>query len=299
MSKNWLWLIFCFFVFTPLFVNAQNFNEFLKILPIPGRVEGRGTHFEIKDSDYLHITLESEKEIEVVLESIPRMISLNLASSTETTTTLTLKGLEPNKKYFKYEDTHKNETEFFTDENGTYSWIEDLTRPHHIWIQEIKGTFFIPFDPSNPTSTNQCISPYGEWIPESRTCKLLRDLTESIEITTSTLILDCNGHTIIGSGSGYGIYFFATENVTIKNCIIKNFSDGIYSLGSFEISISSSTISDNYNGIVISFSSDRVTQKAEITNSNIIYNKGWGIFGGALSVEVKGNNISNNFQVLP
>jgi len=298
MSKNWLLLIFCFFVFTPLFVNAQNFNEFLKILPIPGRVEGRGTHFEIKDSDYLHITLESEKEIEVVLESIPRMISLNLASSTETTTTLTLKGLEPNKKYFKYEDTHKNETEIFTDENGNYSWQQDLTEPHHIWIQEIKGTFFIPFDPSNPTSTNQCISPYGEWIPESRTCKLLQDLTEGIEITTSTLILDCNGHTIIGSGSGYGIYSFATESVTIKNCIIKNFSDGIYSLGSFEISISSSTISDNYNGIVISFYSDRIIEKVEITNSNIINNKGWGIFGGALSVEVKGNNISNNFHGL-
>ena len=94
MKKIKIFLIFCLFILIPAFSGAQRQDEFLKIPPIPGRIEGKGNYFEIKDSDYLNITLESEKEIEVVLESIPKMISLNIASSTEATTTLTLKGLE-------------------------------------------------------------------------------------------------------------------------------------------------------------------------------------------------------------
>jgi parallel beta-helix repeat protein len=250
MSKIWLLLIFCFFIFTPLFVNAQNFNEFFKI-PIPGRIEGRGTHFEIKDSDYLNIILESEKEIEVVLESIPRMISLNIASSTEATTTLTIRGLDPNKKYFKYEDTHKNETEFFSDERGNYFWIQDLTKPHYIWIQEGSGTFFIPFDPLNSTSTKQCISPYGEWIPESRTCKLLQDLTENIEITTSTFVLDCDGHAIAGQGRDFGILIHNIKEVKVKNCSIKNFSTGVHISSSKNVFLEGNEISNNFYGIFL------------------------------------------------
>ena len=41
---------------------------------MPGRVEGTGTHFEITDSEYLNVTLESSEEIGLTLESVPQMV---------------------------------------------------------------------------------------------------------------------------------------------------------------------------------------------------------------------------------
>jgi parallel beta-helix repeat protein len=304
MKKIKIFLIFCFLISIPAFSRAQNFDEFLR-MQIPGMTEGKRTHFEIKDSDYLNITLESEKEIEVVLESIPRMISLNISSSTEATTTLTLKGLEPNKKYFKYEDTHKNETEFFADQNGSYSWQQDLTKPHHIWIQEIKGTIYI----SGPEN---CTSSIGFWDEITRTCTLTRDVTTSIEITTSSITLDCAGHSITGQGTGHGIYL--NENVsgvTIKNCTVTNFSYGIYLYFSSDNIIATNTGSSNewngiilwsssrniltnntVNGIALSFSSDNT-----IINNITKFNRNYGMYLYSSSNNTINNNVANNNNI--
>jgi len=156
-------------------------------LSIPGRVEGTGTYFEIKDSEHLNITLKSTEEIRVVLESAPRMISMDISSSTDfISTNLTISGLEPNKTYYKYQDSYKNEAVFMSDENGSYSWSQDTTQPHHIWTQETKGTTFIDKD-----------------------TVLDQDITGTVEITASNITLDCNGYSITGPASdyrGYGIY---------------------------------------------------------------------------------------------
>ena len=164
---------------------------------IPGRIEGTGTYFEIKDSQYLNIVLNSAEEVKVVLESIPRMISLDISSSADSTfTDLTIEGLEPNKTYFKYQDSYKNKAVFLSDENGSYSWNQDLTQSHHIWLQEEKGTIFLPKDCSD----------YGIWDETTSTCTLTQDLTQSVEITENNITLDCSNHTITGSGTGYGIF---------------------------------------------------------------------------------------------
>jgi parallel beta-helix repeat protein len=241
MGKSWIFLIFCFFILVPIFARAQDFDEFL-MPSIPGRVEGKGKYFQIKDSDYLNISLESSGEIEVVLESIPRMISLDISSSIDATTTLTIKGLEPNKTYFKYQDSYKEGAVFVSDENGTISWQQDLTEPHHIWIQEEKGTIFIPED---------CTSTLGTWDETTRICTLTQDVTTSIEITTSSIIFDCQNRNITSEGTGYGIYLENKRNVTIKNCYIKNFIVGILSTISSNLEISSTTIVDNEIGISI------------------------------------------------
>jgi parallel beta-helix repeat protein len=290
MDKTWSLLIFCFFIFTPLFVNAQNFNEFLKI-PIPGRIEGKGTHFEIKDSDYLNIILESEKEIEVFLESIPRMISLNIASSTEATTTLTIRGLDPNKKYFKYEDTHKSETEFFTDENGNYSWLQDLTSLHYIWIQEEKGTISL----SKP---EDCTLNLGTWDETTRTCTLSRDVTTSIEIATSSITLNCDNHQIIGNGTDHGILIRNVNGIKITKCTISKFAKGIYIYNSSEVEIFENKISENSEGIVIGTSASwpsYLTTKNKIFRNRIFRNSSYGIdIIGYYSTQTKENQIFEN-----
>ncbi|VVB80822.1 Right handed beta helix region [uncultured archaeon] len=49
-----------------------------------------------------------------------------------------------------------------------------------------------------------------------------------ITINASNIILDCSGYEITGNTTGYGITSTNFTNITIKNCIITNFSTGIY-----------------------------------------------------------------------
>lgn len=70
--------------------------------PMPGMVKGTGAHFEITDSQYLNVSLQSTEEITVSLESIPKIISINIGPLAATSTTLTLSGIEPNTSYYKY-----------------------------------------------------------------------------------------------------------------------------------------------------------------------------------------------------
>jgi len=60
MDRRWIFLFFLLFISIPVFVKAQIFNNSL-ISSIPGRVEGRGKAFEIKNSAYLNVTLERRK----------------------------------------------------------------------------------------------------------------------------------------------------------------------------------------------------------------------------------------------
>jgi streptogramin lyase len=56
--------------------------------------------------------------------------------------------------------------------------------------------------------------------------------TIPINISRSGVTFDCQGHSIIGNGSGNGVYInFGVKNSIIKNCVISNFSNGIYGSG--------------------------------------------------------------------
>ncbi|MBI4812041.1 hypothetical protein HY798_01120 [Candidatus Falkowbacteria bacterium] len=80
---------------------------------VPGTVGGTGSHFEITDSEYLNVSLQSTEEITVLLESAPKIISLHLKASTSTNSAiLAIKGLELNKTYHQFQDSYKNEAIF-------------------------------------------------------------------------------------------------------------------------------------------------------------------------------------------
>ena len=51
--------------------------------------------------------------------------------------------------------------------------------------------------------------------------------TGVIIINADDIVLDCNGATITGTGSGYGIWNNGHDNVTIKNCVVTNYYTGI------------------------------------------------------------------------
>ncbi len=251
---------------------------------IPGRIEGTGTYFKIDDSEYLNITLKSTEKIKVGLESIPKMISLDIEASPEeiNSTIFTIGGLESNKTYFKYQDSYRNEAVFVSNENGSYSWTQDLSQPHHIWIQEVGGTIFLPED----------CELYGVWEEATSTCTLNQDLTESMEITTNNITLDCNGYSITGGRTNYGIYLNNKTGVTIKNCTVSNFSYGIYLYNTdYSELLDNITNSHTADGIRLHNSSNNT-----VINNNCSLNNDAGIllWSSSESNTISNNNCSNN-----
>lgn len=206
---------------------------------IPGRMEGAGTYFEIKDSEYLNISLQSTEEITILLESVLKTISLHIEASTSTnSTTLTIGGLESNKTYYKFEDSYKNKAVFVSDNQGSYTWTQGLILPHHIWLQETEGTIFLPDDCNN----------YGVWNATTSTCTLNQNLTENVEITAN-ITLDCAGHSITGSGTGWGVYASYKTYLNVKNCKISNFSGGIYSYSGYYANLTGNELTSNWYGV--------------------------------------------------
>jgi parallel beta-helix repeat protein len=123
------------------------------------------------------------------------------------------------------------------------------------------------------------------------------DLTDCVMhglyIGANDITLDCNGHSIIGSfeASSTGIDMNYYNGITIKNCTIKHFATGVYGNGVVDISLLDNTIVYNNassggpeTGIHIENGNN-----ATISNNNLSYNAGEGLF-------FSGNNslISNN-----
>lgn len=207
--------------------------------PLKGTVEGVGTHFEVTDSDYLNVVLESTKPILLRLESIPKtvilLISLPPGETVESgeeafTTEITLGGFKSSTTYFMYEDGYASgPEEFVTDDNGSYTFTQDLTESHLIYIQPEPSTQIL----TDSSTGGDCASgsnPIGTWNSVSKTCTLVRDVPESIEIAADGITLEGAGHLVNGAGTGSGIFTYRS-NVTLRNLRIRNFSNGIHLYG--------------------------------------------------------------------
>ncbi|MBI5225457.1 hypothetical protein HY989_06320 [Candidatus Micrarchaeota archaeon] len=87
-------------------------------------------------------------------------------------------------------------------------------------------------------------------------------------ITASSIIFDCNGYTIRGNTSGYGINISNKNHITIKNCIIQNFSRGISAENSINLTLLNITILNATNfGIYIKNSLNDNVSSITIGNS--------------------------------
>ncbi len=72
---------------------------------MPGRLKAEGTLFELNDSDYLNITLQSSEPVRLVLESVPEMVTMYISSASGVASTIiTIGGFLPLATYHKYED---------------------------------------------------------------------------------------------------------------------------------------------------------------------------------------------------
>ncbi|MFC1690715.1 right-handed parallel beta-helix repeat-containing protein [Nanoarchaeota archaeon] len=86
------------------------------------------------------------------------------------------------------------------------------------------------------------------------------------------IIIDCNNKIINGSGNYNGIHIGAHNGVTVKNCIIRNFTKGIYSVGSNN-TMKYNNIQTNEYGI------EHQTSSNSIISYNTIDTLHYGIYG--------------------
>src|SRR6266496_5242186 len=72
---------------------------------LPGWTQGTGTHFELLDSPYLQVTLDSSVSVTLVLSSVPEIVDMTIAADAAAgSADFTFGGFAPNTLYYHYED---------------------------------------------------------------------------------------------------------------------------------------------------------------------------------------------------
>jgi parallel beta-helix repeat protein len=293
----WLTVVALAVLSLPIAATAQDVNDFigpgsnllevpnlLEEPQIPGTVEGSGTYFEVNDSNYLNITFESTELVNLVLESVPEMVVMDInAADGATSTAITLGGLEPLTTYYKYEDDYHNGVSFTTDDNGSCAYTQDLSQPHLVFIQPSPGTIFL--------SDTGWSKPVGDWKPGTKTATLTQNVYETIQIDSNGITLNGNGFSVIGPGS-FGVHLYGRTDVTIKNLTVEGFSHGIYHVGGQNTTLTDNTASNNStNGIYLSWST------ANTLTGNITSNNSFGIHLNKWSNNntLTGNTANSNY----
>ncbi len=111
-----------------------------------------------------------------------------------------------------------------------------------------------------------------------------------VRITSSNVTFDCAGHSIIGTAwPATGIIFAMTDNVTVKNCIISNYTNPIIEYNSTNSSILNNTIGLSYlYGIWVQSSNNNTLCNNNETNDPSLSN------GHGIMVENSNNNVLCN-----
>jgi len=170
-----------------------------------------GTYFEISNSSYLNISLTSSENIHLYLYSLPKFVSYHIESNcSATSTSLTLAGFIPNKTYYLSQNGILLDT-FIADENGQYSYTQDISEPNHLIIEEETSTIFIQPD----GTVNPPTAPINK---VGNTYYVTEDiLNDRIFILCSDIILDGQNHILELLGNGNTILVENVNNVVIKN----------------------------------------------------------------------------------
>lgn len=290
--------VFAGFVFLGIFLlfsAADSSADVQEDIPhIAGVIEGTGTHFEVTDSEYLNIVLDSTEEITAKIESMPEMIILEIKSTEkELSANFTLSGFPADMTFHKYENDYHNHAPVITDDKGAFSFEVDLGRTDLIFIQPRKSTKFI-----KDNATGGDCAGIGSWDAAEKTCTLSQDVSETIQIDNNYITLDGNGHKITGTNTEIGINIPSTiKNITIKNATIVRFSRGILigNYSTMNLLLNNNNISFNYYGI---FSENYTASYGNNTyENNDISNNTVGMYIYATKYDViKNNKVHDSIQ---
>lgn len=140
------------------------------------------------------------------------------------------------------------------------------------------GTVYIKPDGS--------VDPPGTLIQKNGdTYTLTGDISASIVVQKSNIIIDGAGHLLQGSPFETGIDLSSLTEVTVKNVTVSNFDNGVYVFSSNNISISGNTIINNNVGIWLKESTEN------LVSGNLIKDN---LFDGIYIWSSSNNTISQN-----
>ncbi len=213
-----------------------------------------GTYFELQN---LSVSITTDTMVHIMLRaSSSEMIGYFIENASEATSTqLTLGNLVPLTTYYMYKDSYINENVFTTDDVGSYTYTQDLSKIHHVFMQPKAGTIFIG---------------------ESTT--LEGNIYESVVITADNIVLDLNGYSIIGSGGcdWLGIDIVNRKNVTIKNGGIRNWMVGIYLYGTDFMIANNEITSNSWSGMELSDADSSMITDNNFVSNGYGFDLGWG-----------------------
>jgi parallel beta-helix repeat protein len=237
-------------------------QEPVELKEMPGIIMGTGTTFEVTDSEYLNVALVSTEPIDLRLESIPSIVTMQVEGASSTASTqITLSGLAPATTYRKYTDSPQNLEELVSDETGSCRFTLDLSEPRFVFIEPTPSTIYVA-EAGQLTSSTIYLTPagwsdpsVGTWDEATLTGTLTTDVEVTAEVPWAILIqgdgitLDGNGHRVAGAGVGIGIYASESAGVTVTNVNVQDFTLGLRLELSTDCRLSNNTLSNNYYGI--------------------------------------------------
>jgi parallel beta-helix repeat protein len=147
----------------------------------------------------------------------------------------------------------------YTGGDANVDYLGDTLLPYNSNGNIVNGGDFLPL------VTLSC----GDTITSDTvlTNDLLNCPSDGIVIGANDITLNCQRHTISGTGIGAGILAVSRQNITIKNCTVQNFTRGIRFDSTTQSQLVKNTANNNsYFGISLTFSSNN------ILTSNTAYN---------------------------
>jgi parallel beta-helix repeat protein len=124
------------------------------------------------------------------------------------------------------------------------------------------------------------------------------NIYDSIVVERDNIVIDGNGYTNTGSGTGNGLDLSSRSNVTVKNAKIESFDIGIYlfnsSMHACGIELNENTIANNTQiGIYLEYSSNNTITRNNVTNNG----DGMGFLSSFMNTVSKNNITNNNYGV--
>lgn len=125
------------------------------------------------------------------------------------------------------------------------------------------------------------------------TYRLVQDISASGDcflVEADNIVLDGNGFTITGDGTGNGVKSSRNNLLTIKNLSVSNFASGLWLAGVEDVLIEDSKINGNKRGI---YAGDSVISKRVVIRNNEV-NDNYNINGITFYYKVEDSVIENN-----